>query len=144
MVNRTVLVPHETPEPGIGALELVEKPGDAGRRHFQAVPVAGDPAKRGGNIDGRHTSPPTYPRLKYRSPVSGSTVTTRREASSSAATAHAAKAAAPAEIPTKSPSSRASRRDQAIASSSRTGTMVSMMARLRTPGTNEAPMPWIA
>src|SRR5206468_3923611 len=84
-----------------------------------------------------------YPWLKYRSPVSGSTVTTSCSGGSSAATAHAANAAAPAETPTSKPSSRASRRDHAIASSSRTTTIRSMTLRFRTPGTKDAPIPWI-
>src|SRR5437667_101671 len=91
------------------------------------------------------TAIPTYPPgLRYRSPVSGRTVTTSWPPAISAATWHAANAAAPAETPTSRPSSRASRRDHASASSSRTRRMRSMIARLRTPGTNDAPIPWLA
>ena len=75
--------------------------------------------------------------------MSGSTVTTTRPAPSRPATSRAAHTLAPAETPTSSPSSRASRSAVVIASSSRTWTSSSTTARLKTPGTNEAPIPWM-
>ena len=57
--------------------------------------------------------------------------------------ARAAATFAPAEIPARRPSSRASRSAVAIASSSFTCTISSITERLRIPGTKDAPIPWI-
>src|SRR5208283_4551998 len=82
--------------------------------------------------------------LRYRSPKSGSTTTTSLPAfSGRRATCRAATTAAPDEMPTRSPSSLASRRARLTASSLPTVTTSSMRSSSYTPGTNPAPMPWI-
>ena len=59
------------------------------------------------------------------------------------ATSSAAHSAAPPEMPISTPSVRADRRAVSIAGSSATGRISSTISRLRTAGTNPAPMPWI-
>src|SRR5690606_22748193 len=107
--------------------------------HRAAEPAGADDGERGA---GRHWAKYSSSE-KYRSPVSHSTVTTRLPGPSSRAISAATNTLAPAEMPTRSPSSRASRLDTTSASRSSTVRRSVITERSRISGTKPAPMPWI-
>src|SRR5262249_53922466 len=128
VVHPPRLVTHQAPQSLEAALENVQQLLDIGSVYVDTrlVPRRTPEGRRAVLACGHaplsspaaHRSAPSSGTLRSRSPVSQSTVTIVRPAPRRSATPRAAHTFAPAEMPTRRPSSRASRRAIAIASSS--------------------------